>query len=61
MFTNVEGEWDEVMALVKACAMKLAEHAPRVEVVIKIDYRPAAADQMHAKVESLERWLQQPA
>lgn len=57
MFTNVEGDWDEVMALVKACTMKLAEHAPRVDVVIKIDYRPAATDQMHSKVESLERRL----
>jgi len=25
MFTNVEGEWDEVMALVKTCVLKVAE------------------------------------
>ena len=29
MFTNVEGEWDEVMGLVKACVDKVAEAAPR--------------------------------
>jgi len=58
MFTNVEGDWDEVMDLVKACTMKVAERAPRVSVVVKIDYRPSAADALHAKVESLERWLE---
>ena len=25
MFTNVEGEWDEVMALIKSCVLRLAE------------------------------------
>jgi uncharacterized protein (TIGR00106 family) len=59
MFTNVEGEWDEVMSLVKACVMKVGERAPRVGVVIKIDYRPSATDALHSKVESLERQLQQ--
>ena len=28
MFTNVEGEWDEVMDLVKACVDKVSEAAP---------------------------------
>jgi uncharacterized protein (TIGR00106 family) len=57
MFTNVEGEWDEVMDLVKACVMKVGESAPRVSVVIKLDHRPAAADAMHDKVEAVERRL----
>ena len=31
MFTNVEGEWDEVMALIKACVLRLAERLiPRI-------------------------------
>src|ERR1700694_5956295 len=41
MFTNVEGEWDDVMGLIKACVMKIAEGAPRVSVVNKIDLRAA--------------------
>jgi uncharacterized protein (TIGR00106 family) len=57
MFTNVEGDWDEVMALIKACTMKVAEGAPRVSVVIKLDHRPGAADQLHAKVEAVEEHL----
>jgi uncharacterized protein (TIGR00106 family) len=57
MFTNVEGEWDEVMALVKACTEKLAETSPRVSLVMKVDYRPGVEDAMHSKVERIEQRL----
>lgn len=57
MFTNVEGEWDEVMALVKACVEKVAETAPRVSVVVKIDHRPGVTDALHAKVAAVESHL----
>ena len=57
MFTNVEGEWDEVMGLVKACVDKVAEAAPRVSVVIKIDHRPGVEDALHAKVARVEAHL----
>ena len=57
MFTNVEGEWDEVMALIKACVDEVATTAPRVGVVIKIDHRPGVVDGLHAKVEAVERHL----
>ena len=57
MFTNVEGDWDEVMALVKACVMKVAESAPRVSVVMKIDHRPGVQDALRSKVASVEAHL----
>src|SRR5689334_5888830 len=57
MFTNVEGEWDEVMALIKDCVMTVAAEAPRVSVVIKIDHRPGVTDGLHGKVEAVERRL----
>ena len=57
MFTNVEGEWDEVMALVKLCVMRLAEDSPRVSAVIKVDYRPGVSDALRGKVKSVERHL----
>lgn len=57
MFTNVEGDWDEVMALLKACTEKMAEHAGRVSVVVKIDYRPAVTDAMGSKMRALEEAL----
>jgi uncharacterized protein (TIGR00106 family) len=57
MFTNVEGEWDEVMALIKQCVEKVGESAPRVSLVIKIDHRPGAVDAMHHKVATVESHL----
>ena len=60
MFTNVEGEWDEVMALIKSCVLRLAEDSPRISVVIKVDYRPGATGALRGKVETLERLLSEP-
>jgi uncharacterized protein (TIGR00106 family) len=57
MFTNVEGNWDEVMALIKSCVEKVAESAPRVSVVIKLDHRPGVSDALHAKVAAVEAHL----
>ena len=57
MFTNVEGDWDEVMTLLKRCVDTIASRAPRVSVVVKIDHRPGAEDMMHGKVASVERHL----
>ena len=57
MFTNVEGEWDEVMAVVKACVDRLAEVAPRVSVVVKLDVRPGVTGAIRSKVERIEGHL----
>ena len=59
MFTNVEGEWGEVMSVIERCVEAVARHAPRVSVVVKIDYRPGARDMLHTKVASVERHLAQ--
>jgi uncharacterized protein (TIGR00106 family) len=58
MFTNVEGGWDEVMALIGRCVDLAAQHAPRVSVVVKVDHRPGHDDLLRAKVEAVERRLQ---
>ncbi len=58
MFTNVEGEWDEVMGVIRAAVEKVAEVAPRVSVFVKLDYRPEAGTGRLARdVESVERRL----
>ena len=57
MFTTVEGEWDEVMAVVKRAVDVVAAAAPRVSVVLKADVRPGVTDAMTAKVEHVERRL----
>ncbi len=57
MFTTVEGDWDEVMAVVKQAVDAVAVKAPRVSVVLKADIRPGATGALTAKMESLERHL----
>ncbi|HEY5396544.1 MAG TPA: MTH1187 family thiamine-binding protein [Trebonia sp.] len=57
MFTTIEGEWNEVMAVVKAATDAVAARAPRVSVVIKADVRPGVTGAMTAKVETIERYL----
>jgi uncharacterized protein (TIGR00106 family) len=60
MFTNVEGEWDEVMAVVKQAVDVIAARAPRVSLVLKADIRPGHTDQLRAKVERIEAHLSEP-
>jgi uncharacterized protein (TIGR00106 family) len=57
MFTTVEGDWDEVMAVVKRAVDRVAELAPRVSVVLKADVRPAVIGALTAKVEHIEARL----
>ena len=59
MFTNVEGEWDEVMAVVKRAVDVVAASSPRVGLVLKADIRPGHAGQLSAKVERIEDRLAQ--
>jgi uncharacterized protein (TIGR00106 family) len=60
MFTNVEGEWDPVMNLIRACVERVNEDAPRVSVVIKLDIRPGHSGAITEKLASIERHLRQP-
>ena len=57
MFTNVEGEWDEVMAVVKRAVDVVAEVSPRVGLVLKADIRPGYEGQLAAKVERVDALL----
>jgi uncharacterized protein (TIGR00106 family) len=57
MFTTVEGEWDEVMAVVKRAVDAVAAASPRVGLVLKADIRPGYDGQLTAKVERVERLL----
>lgn len=57
MFTEIEGEWDDVMRVVKAAAMVLAEKGIRTEVVLKADIRPGYTNMMEEKVRKVETLL----
>jgi uncharacterized protein (TIGR00106 family) len=61
MFTSIEGEWDDVMAVVKRAVDAVAARAPRVSVVLKADLRPGVDDGLTSKVESVERALRSAA
>ena len=52
MGTNLEGDWDEVMAVIKACRDKLLQSSSRVSLSIKIDDRKGVPDRMAHKVAS---------
>jgi uncharacterized protein (TIGR00106 family) len=58
MFTSIEGDWDEVMGVVKRAVDAVAAKAPRVSLVLKADIRPGVTDGLTAKVETIERRLQ---
>jgi uncharacterized protein (TIGR00106 family) len=57
MFTTVEGDWDEAMAVVKKAVEAVAARAPRVSLVLKADLRPGVTDALTGKVETIERYL----
>ncbi|MGH3189934.1 MAG: MTH1187 family thiamine-binding protein [Streptosporangiaceae bacterium] len=58
MFTTIEGDWDEAMAVVKRAVDTVAARAPRVSLVLKADIRPGVTGALTAKVEAVERYLQ---
>jgi len=57
MFTNIEGEWDEVMAVVKQAVDAVAAVSDRVSLVLKADIRPGYTGQLTAKVQRIEEAL----
>lgn len=57
MFTEIEGDWDEVMDVVKRATFVLAEKGIRTEVVLKADLRPGFTGTMDAKVQKVENIL----
>lgn len=59
MFTNIEGEWDEVMDVVKRAVEAAGEGSARVGLVLKADIRPGFEGQLEAKVDRVEAHLRE--
>ena len=57
MFTEIEGEWDEVMDVVKRATFVLADKGIRTEVILKADIRPGFTNTMETKVEKVNAIL----
>jgi len=55
MSTILEGEWDEVMDVVRDCFFELKQDCPRIGVHLKVDYREGSQSRMSSKIESLEK------
>lgn len=57
MFTTLEGDWDEVMAVVKKATEAVAKYSGRVSLVMKADIRPGYTGELTGKVERLDSIL----
>ena len=59
MFTNIEGEFDDVMRVVKDATMVLVEKGYRTGVILKLDIRPGFSDQIDAKAALVDKILEE--
>ncbi|MFZ6993787.1 thiamine-binding protein [Curtobacterium sp. RRHDQ66] len=57
MFTEIEGEWDEVMDVVKRATEAVGAYGTRVSLVLKADIRPGHTGEIDGKLERLEAAL----
>lgn len=57
MGTIIEGEYDEVMKVVKECFDLMSSDCVRVAVNLKIDYRKGKSGRLGSKIESVEKRL----
>ncbi len=59
MFTTLEGEWDEVMAVIKRCVDAMEPYGDRVSLVMKADIRAGRTGQLTAKVDRVTGLLEE--
>ena len=57
MFTNIEGEFDDVMRVVHDATMTLVNKGYRTGVILKLDIRPGFSGQMDAKAALVDKIL----
>ena len=55
MFTTIEGDWDEVFAVVKQATEAVGRYGSRVSLVIKADIRPGYSGELTGKLDRLEK------
>jgi len=55
MGTIVEGEWEAVLGLIKACHKTTLKHEERVLTTIRIDDRKGATNRIEDKIRSVEK------
>ncbi|MFC7376218.1 MULTISPECIES: MTH1187 family thiamine-binding protein [unclassified Brachybacterium] len=54
MFTEIEGEWDEVMDVVRRATDEAGRYGSRVSLVLKADIRPGRTGELDGKIDRLQ-------
>lgn len=57
MYTEIEGEWDEVFDVIKKATDAVGEYGSRVSLVLKADIRPGFTGEIAGKLERLNEAL----
>jgi len=57
MGTVLEGEWDDVFAVVRQCYERMKQDCNRISCSIKVDYRKGHTGRLVTKVASIEKQL----
>src|SRR5699024_1704346 len=57
MFTEIEGDWDEVMEVVRRATAEAGRYGSRVSLVLKADIRPGHDGELDGKVQRMEQAL----
>jgi uncharacterized protein YqgV (UPF0045/DUF77 family) len=57
MGTVLEGEWEEVMSVVKKCYETMRSDCKRITCSVKIDYREGKHGRLESKMASVENKL----
>lgn len=57
MGTILEGEWEDVFAVVEKCYKELRKDCDRLSIAIKVDYRKGRRGRLQSKVASVEKKL----
>ena len=57
MGTCVEGEWDDVFALIRKCRDAIGKDCNRLSITIKVDDRKGAEGRLKSKIASVEKKL----
>ena len=57
MGTCLEGEWDDVMAVIKKCYQRMSDDCRRITCSIKLDIRQGRTGRLTSKIEKVEALL----
>ncbi len=57
MGTIIEGEWEQVMAVVTSCFDRMSQDCGRISTSIRIDYRAGKTGRLQSKVKAIEARL----